>query len=222
MGTQVQKTGLARISVLATSGCSFLGCLEESRGVSGDEEEPSKEGELNENDAQNESGAQSCKSRRRVDSEKDLAWNVENEGGAEPTPGDMHLKFKMDRPKGECEPRNAGAVRIQDDCGSFVRMTSVRAKKRAVHRVHWQANCDSERTDAISTATIESHQAHSISWALMGSTGKRLKQGAYALRVEINGENRSNESIDDDPELSVPFEPGAEGSDAKPRDDGRA
>lgn len=217
MDTHRQNAVFSRIWSLALVGCLFFGCAEESGETKGDEkEEPSKEDEKSESDAQSENDAQSESEDESDKSSGDGGSGKEpgEDGGneAEPKPGEMHIKFKTASPKGKYAPRNVGAVWVEDESGEFVRTIKVWAKKRAVHLVQWQKSSGADRTDAISSATIKSHRSHAFSWDLKDAKGKQVKPGSYVLRFEITDRNSSSKSIDDGPDLSIPFELGAEDS----------
>lgn len=143
------------------------------------------------------------------------AEEEENEEDSEPKSGEMNIKFTTVNPKGKYSPRNVGAVWIENESGDFVRTIKVWAKKREQHLVQWQKASGGDRSDAVSGATIKSHKTHSVSWDLKDLKGKPVEPGNYVLRFEITDRNSSSKSIDDGPDLSVPFEIGAEGSEVE-------
>lgn len=210
-----QNVVLSRACALSLAGCLLFGCSQENSGSEKDEEsEPSKKDDESENAEQSPSEEESDEEddAEESDDQNDSSGDEGNEDDSEPNDAEMNIKFTTVSPDGKYAPRNVGAVWVEDKAGKYVRTIKVWAKKRERHLVQWQKASDGDRTDAVSGATIKSHKTHSISWDLKDLKGKRVKPGSYVLRFEITDKNSSSKSIEDGPDLSIPFELGDDGS----------
>lgn len=211
-----QSLVLTLAGAFSLGACLASGCSQNTTGSQKDEEsESNEEDEESESQEQSASEDESDDDGDESDGENDSSKDEGNEDDSEPNDNEMSIKFTTVSPKGKYAPRNVGAVWVEDEDGEFVRTIKVWAKKREQHLVEWQKASGGDRTDAVSGATIKSHETHSISWDLKDLKGERVKPGKYVLRFEITDKNSSSKSIDDGPDLSVPFELGEDGSEVE-------
>jgi hypothetical protein len=86
---------------------------------------------------------------------------------------------------GRYSPKNIGAIWIETSSGAFVKTLEVWAATRARYLSRWRAETNSNRVDAVSSATLRSHVMHTAHWDLTDVSGNPVPAGEYKLVVEI-------------------------------------
>lgn len=128
----------------------------------------------------------------------------EDEPKEEQVNGELKISFSTQSYGGRYGPRNVGAVWVESSDGTFLRSLKVWAQKRAMHLVKWRNASKSDKTDAITRATVSRHQEHQLSWDRKDRKGKEMGVGDYRLHIEITEENSAS-SAAPGPTIEVPF-----------------
>jgi hypothetical protein len=100
------------------------------------------------------------------------------------TPGDVTLSFRTVTANGNYAPRHVLAVWVEDENG-FVKSRLVRANNRKQYLYTWIAASSYNDTDAITGATLNSHQTHMIEWDCTDLDGQQVADGNYIINVEF-------------------------------------
>lgn len=107
-------------------------------------------------------------------------------------------------PGGKYQPRNVGAIWIEDGDGGFVKTLSRWGTLRARWLSRWNDASDGDVTDAITGATLSSHETHAVTWDLTDTQGDRIGDGEYSVVIELTDKSGPGPSLD------VPFTVGDE------------
>ena len=96
----------------------------------------------------------------------------------------------------EYENRHIIAIWVTDSSGNFVKTLMAFAESRRTHLNRWQAASDPDYDvtgvpDALTGATISSHQTHVVTWDCRDRSGVVVPDGDYRLRVEMTAKNSS-------------------------------
>lgn len=86
---------------------------------------------------------------------------------------------------GRFAPRNVGAIWIEDGNGKFVKTLAVWAATRARYLTKFNAEASGNRVDAVTSATLQGHNTHSVTWNLTTASGGTAPDGAYKVLVEL-------------------------------------
>jgi hypothetical protein len=125
--------------------------------------------------------------------------------------GTLTLDFKTVTQGGTYAPRNVGAVWIETGSGMFVKTVERWAGIRANHLSRWNAASGgwgsffgggntADMMDAVSRATLRSHEMHHVTWDMKDTTGKVVADGMYNVVIECTEDN-----FVAGPNASVPF-----------------
>jgi len=119
------------------------------------------------------------------------------DAGAEAA-GSLTVEFTTISYGGEYAPRNYGAVWIEDSSGMFVKtMQRWAADIHAGDLAAWTTvsggwgfellgwNNPGDMVDAVSTATLLTHESHTVSWNLKDDNQQVVPDGSYFLVVEM-------------------------------------
>lgn len=110
---------------------------------------------------------------------------------------------------GEYADKNIGAIWIQDSQNRFVRTQKLWANKRVKNLLKWDAASRGNTTDAITGATIRSHQTHTVSWDCTDLAGAVVPDGQYTLLVEFTEDDSKDAGRPPGKWLAVEFTKGA-------------
>jgi flagellar hook assembly protein FlgD len=87
---------------------------------------------------------------------------------------------------GEYAPRNVGAIWITNATSNlFVKSIKVWASEHRSALVKWMASSGNNTTGAITSATITSHQLHTVSWNGTNVSNAQVADGDYKVNVEF-------------------------------------
>jgi hypothetical protein len=124
-------------------------------------------------------------------------------GGPAPTgaAGTLTVDFKSVALGGNYAPRNVGAVWIETSSGMFVKTIERWAGIRAVHLTTWTmvsggwggffgGGNAADMMDAVSRATLRSHEMHHVMWNMKDSKGQVVPDGMYNVVIEVADDNR--------------------------------
>ena len=102
------------------------------------------------------------------------------------TPGTLAITFTSDTYGGFYEPANCGAVWIEDEKGHYIATADVWAQMRLRNVFIWQGRrCKTDEPDVVSSATLETHEEHEVSWDGHDLTGAIAPDGPYVLNIEV-------------------------------------
>jgi hypothetical protein len=119
------------------------------------------------------------------------------EGGSGVSPGScLAVTVTTVTDNGNYSPRNIGAIWIATGSGAFVKSLAVWARSRISHLTMWgsataQAGLSRNTVDAVTSATLSSHQTHKVSWNCADTTEKRVPDGPYRVYFEMTDDNSS-------------------------------
>lgn len=113
-----------------------------------------------------------------------------------PSIGMLSIAFTSVDQDGRYAPRNVGAVWIETSSGMFVRTLERWAGIRANHLSRWAeasggwggffgGGNTADMMDAMSRATLRTHQAHQLTWNMQDATGAVVADGAYRVVIEV-------------------------------------
>lgn len=83
------------------------------------------------------------------------------------------------------QPKNIGAIWIQDSSGAVVKSLKVWARVRARWLTKYNAARGGTAVDVTASATLSNHQTHSVTWDLKDRSGAAVAPGKYTLCAEL-------------------------------------
>lgn len=86
---------------------------------------------------------------------------------------------------GRFQPKNVGAIWIEDADGRFVKTLKRWGKLRAKWLMRFNGVSMADVTDAVTSATLTMHQVHDVSWDLTDRSGCEVEDGPYELLLEL-------------------------------------
>lgn len=93
---------------------------------------------------------------------------------------------------GTYSPRNVVAVWVKDVQGNFIISRKVMAANRKKHLVQWVSSSGNSVVNAVTGATLSSHQQHTINWDCRDQQGNLVSDGDYEIFVEFTERNSAN------------------------------
>jgi len=135
-------------------------------------------------------------------------------------PGTLTIEFTTISYGGEYAPMNYGAVWIEDSSGTFVKtMRRWAGDIHATDLVSWTAisggwgfallggSNPGDMMDAVSTATLQAHESHTVTWNLKDGTQQIVPDGSYFVVAEMT-ESRARDLSG--PVMKIEFTKGPE------------
>lgn len=132
-----------------------------------------------------------------------LVVSIFLQGQAVRTAGEVTLSFRTVTDNGNYAPKHVLAVWVEDENG-FVKSRLVRANNRKQYLYTWIAASSYNETDAVTGATISSHQAHTVVWDCTDLEGTEVPDGIYTIHIEFTERHAQG------PLYSIEFEKGIE------------
>jgi hypothetical protein len=83
------------------------------------------------------------------------------------------------------QPRNIGAIWIQDSSGKFMKSLEVWAGIRRTYLSKYNAAHGSMAVDVTASATLNSHKMHHATWNLKDRSGAAAPPGKYTVFIEL-------------------------------------
>jgi hypothetical protein len=107
--------------------------------------------------------------------------------GTPGTPGTLQISFtSAGYTPSKYGPANCGAIWIEDTTGKYVATPAIWALLRKRPLFFWQARrCKQDEPDAITSATLDTHRAHSVMWDGKDLKGNVAPDGMYVLKIEV-------------------------------------
>lgn len=105
----------------------------------------------------------------------------------------LTLKFTTGSYYGRYAPRHCIAVWITDENGNFIKTLQLngRIPRYRTMLAHWKQASEWDSTDAVTSASINAHRAHTTTWDLTDVQGNRIPNGAYKVWIEQTEDNSS-------------------------------
>lgn len=97
----------------------------------------------------------------------------------------LTVQFKTVTFNGHYAPRNVGAVWIENGSNQFVKTLELWASKRSKYLTKWKAASASNTVDAVTSATKNSHVAHTDHWDGTDVNGNVVPDGPYHVYIEF-------------------------------------
>jgi flagellar hook assembly protein FlgD len=105
------------------------------------------------------------------------------------TDGSLSFTVRTVSYGGPYAPRNSGAIWITNASGTFVKTLKVWAQTYRWTLVRWIASSGNNTTGAITSASLNSHQLHSVTWNGTNVSNASVADGDYKVNVEFTEHN---------------------------------
>ena len=116
---------------------------------------------------------------------------------------------------GAYKPAHVLAIWVTDASGTFVKTLKRQAWGRRGYLTQWVANSEENAVDAITGATLTSHQAHNLVWDCTDVDGSLVPDGVYRIRVEFTEDNGTGKIT---PDTHIQFTKGPTATTVSPVD----
>ena len=113
---------------------------------------------------------------------------------------------------GQFAPRNIGAIWITNSSGAFVKTLAKWAAVRQQYLTAWNASSKANVVDAVTSATLSSHQTHKVTWNCTDASKAQVADGAYKVNFELTDKDATG------PNYSAAFTKGPTGATVTPAD----
>ena len=134
-----------------------------------------------------------------------------------PSMGTVTISFATESYGGFYAPRNYGAVWFETPDGQFIKTAKRWAGRHAGDLSTWTSASGgwpsllgggnmADMADAVSTATLNSHEMHTVMWEAKGADSMLVPDGEYVAVVEVTEDRAATPG----PVLRVPFTKGPE------------
>ncbi len=126
------------------------------------------------------------------------------------TEGDTVMKFIVTTQSygGQYYPKHVLAIWITDQNDVFKRTLRLAGGTYKVHLVKWNQMSSGNTTDAITGATLTSHQTHTAVWNGKDKNGNILPDGNYKVYIEFTEDNSAQPTKPKGPWVAFPFTKG--------------
>lgn len=95
---------------------------------------------------------------------------------------------------GRYAPKNIGAIWVEDSSGAWVKTLAVWAGRRGRNLQRYLGvNPTNNTVDAVTSATLRTHEGHTVEWDLTGLDGGTVPDGEYTILVECTEADRAGE-----------------------------
>ncbi|OQX80992.1 MAG: hypothetical protein B6D64_02495 [Bacteroidetes bacterium 4484_276] len=128
------------------------------------------------------------------------------------TPGTVTFTVKTITDNGNYAPRHVLAIWVEYE-GEFVKTRKAMANQRKQYLYTWRAASNYNVVDAITGATLTSHQTHTVSWDCTDLEGEVVTDGHYVVKVEFTEKHAQG------PLMTVEFTKGTEAVTINPPDE---
>lgn len=92
-------------------------------------------------------------------------------------------------------PRNVGAIWITNSSNQFVKTIKVWAQEHRGALVRWIASSGNNTVGAITGATLNSHQLHSVTWNGTNVSNAQVPDGDYKVNIEFAEHSASSSNM---------------------------
>jgi hypothetical protein len=118
-------------------------------------------------------------------------------GGSSPASSASSLVFDVTTSPvgGRYQPRNIGAIWVQDSSGKLVKSLEVWAGVRRRYLTQYSSALAGATIDVTASATLPSHRAHHAIWDLKNRSGAAAPPGTYTLVTEMTDGDMTGRSF---------------------------
>jgi hypothetical protein len=92
---------------------------------------------------------------------------------------------------GQYQPRNIGAIWVQDGNGAFMKSLEVWAGIRGRYLSKYAAARGNMPVDVVGSATLSSHRTHHANWNMKDRSGAAAPSGKYTVFIEVTDADRT-------------------------------
>jgi len=85
---------------------------------------------------------------------------------------------------GSFSPKHVLAIWVKDANCNFVKSLKVMANTRIQYLYKWNKNSAGNKVDAITGATLTSHQSHTVTWNCKNTSNAIVPDGTYKMMIE--------------------------------------
>ncbi len=128
------------------------------------------------------------------------------------TPGELAFTVKTITDNGNYAPKHVLAIWVEDEQG-FVKTRKLRANQRKQYLYTWKSVSNNNVVDAVTGATMSSHQTHTVTWDCTDVDGNVVPDGDYNIYVEFTEKHAQG------PLTSVTFNKGTDEQHLTPPDE---
>jgi len=86
---------------------------------------------------------------------------------------------------GSFSPKHVLAIWVKDANGNFVKSLKVMANTRIQYLYKWNKSSAGNKVDAITGATLTSHQSHTVTWNCKNTSNAIVPDGTYKMMIEF-------------------------------------
>jgi hypothetical protein len=90
---------------------------------------------------------------------------------------------------GTYSPKHVLAIWVKTSSGTFVKSIKVNAVKRIQYLYKWNKSSGGNTADAVTGATLTSHQTHSVTWNCKNTSGVVVPAGNYKMMIEYTDQH---------------------------------
>lgn len=112
-------------------------------------------------------------------------------GDLRDTSGTLSFSVRTVTYNGPYGPRNAGVIWITNSQNQFVKTIKIWANTYRYTLIRWIASSGQNTTGAITSASLNNHQLHNISWNGKNHQNQDVPDGEYKINVEFTEHNAS-------------------------------
>ncbi|MDD4308786.1 MAG: DUF2271 domain-containing protein [Candidatus Cloacimonetes bacterium] len=107
------------------------------------------------------------------------------------TEGNTAFSVRTATYNGPYGPRNAGVIWITNSQNQFVKTVKIWASNYRYTLIRWINNSSQNTSGAITSASLNSHQLHNITWNGKDYLGNNVPDGDYKINIEFTEHNAS-------------------------------
>jgi flagellar hook assembly protein FlgD len=96
---------------------------------------------------------------------------------------------------GQYRPRNAGAIWITNSQNQFVKTIKKWASNYEYTLIRWIASSGHNVAGAITSASVNIHQTHNVTWNGTNHQGNQMPDGEYKINIEFTEHNASSSNM---------------------------
>ncbi|MDA3822294.1 MAG: DUF2271 domain-containing protein [Bacteroidales bacterium] len=109
---------------------------------------------------------------------------------AQVTPGMVNISVTSKANGNAFSPKHVLAIWVEDNSATFVKTLKLQADKRKQYLYTWNNISAGNTTDATTGATLNSHQAHTLTWDCTNVAGEVIEDGTYTINIEYTSEHK--------------------------------
>jgi hypothetical protein len=112
----------------------------------------------------------------------------------EPPPTQLTFDVLTRSLDGWYAPRNIGAIWIESASGTWIKTLAVWALIRERYLTRFRAASKGNRVDAVTSATLNQHTTHHVTWDLADVNGSPVPDGEYRVVIELTDQDSTGDS----------------------------